>query len=258
MHPTLTERVAARLRDVWAACWAAGSMLTVVPWPAAPESLPPERRARSLACYPAIGLGLGLGLWAFARVASILLGPTMAGWLLAPLLALLTGGFHLDGLMDAADGLFGGHTPEERLRIMRDERVGAFGVTAALVVFGTKMAALGTGVPWQALLLAPMWARWAAVWAVVRYPYAREQGLGHGLKAYSRPRDLAFATGFAVVVSLLLAPGWAFGLITLLLVHLFVYGLGERVPGLTGDLYGALIEIVETVLWVLAHSPLLW
>ncbi|NPA07165.1 MAG: adenosylcobinamide-GDP ribazoletransferase [Chloroflexi bacterium] len=236
------------------ACWAAWSLLTAVRLPWAPPSLDERGWARGLACYPVVGLALGVMLLWFAGMGLITLG-SITLWLLAPLWALLTGALHLDGLMDTADGLMGGATPEARLRIMRDERVGAFGVVAALSVFGVKMAALGMGVPLEGLILAPVWARWAAVWAIVRYPYARDQGLGRALKNHSRPRDLLLASLAAVLISLPFDHGWLFALVAWATAVLFARAVQERVPGFTGDMYGALIELVETLILVVAHSP---
>jgi adenosylcobinamide-GDP ribazoletransferase len=54
----------------------------------------------------------------------------------------VTGGLHLDGLADCADGIFGGHTPEQRLAIMRDSRIGTFGVLALVAVLLIQFAAL--------------------------------------------------------------------------------------------------------------------
>ena len=238
-----------------ARCWAAFAFLTVWPWAA--RRVPPAAPAvwgRAVACYPFVGLVLGslylAAAWAWERI----LQRAGAGLVVVGLDVLLTGALHLDGLMDAADGLWGGHTPEARLRIMRDERVGAFGVLAGVLAVVFKAHLLTpTGV-----LLAPMLGRWAVAVAVVTAPYARPQGLGRGLRATARRRDAWLATG---LVALLLAGlgdarGWmAWVLAGALLMAMRAF-VQRRVGGFTGDLYGALEVLVEIVtLAALAPAP---
>ena len=90
---------------------------------------------------------------------------------------LVTGALHLDGFLDSCDGLFGGHTPEARLRIMRDERAGAFAVIGGILLMLLKYAALA-GNPHRiaALILAPVVGRWGMAVAVVAFPYGRPRG----------------------------------------------------------------------------------
>jgi cobalamin synthase len=102
--------------------------------------------------------------------------------LVVALSAWVTRGLHLDGLADFADGLGGGSTREEALRIMRDPAVGAFGVIALVLVLVVKIAAVDALPSAEALVLAPALARWTAVPMGVFLPYAREgQGLGAAL-----------------------------------------------------------------------------
>ncbi|WP_448561969.1 adenosylcobinamide-GDP ribazoletransferase [Trichothermofontia sp.] len=91
----------------------------------------------------------------------------------------LTGGLHLDGAIDAADGL-AVPDPDRRLAVMRDSVTGAFGVMAAVAIVLLKVAALAdlTQHRWLALLLIPAWGRWGQLLAIVRYPYLRPTGKG--------------------------------------------------------------------------------
>ena len=97
---------------------------------------------RAVGAFPFVGVlvaGVGIGArwaltpWLDTQLATI--GAVAA-------MVLATGAFHEDGLADAADGLWGGRTPEDRLRIMRDSRLGTYGTIALLVAFATKLAAL--------------------------------------------------------------------------------------------------------------------
>jgi adenosylcobinamide-GDP ribazoletransferase len=166
----------------------------------------------------------------------------------------LTRALHLDGLMDTADGLFGGWTPERRLEIMRDHQVGAFGAVAGalllLVKFALLVAAKGNLMP---LLLAPLIGRWALVLAVVAFPYARSQGKGKTIKDYSSWKHLLIASVLAGVIAWLVAEWLGLVIIgaTLLFVLLAAWFVQRRIPGLTGDIYGALCELSEVLVLLL-------
>ena len=105
-------------------------------------------------------------------------------------LVVATGGLHLDGLADTCDGLFGGSSPPERLAIMRDSRVGTFGVLGVVCILLLRWAAflsLTSPIRRGALLLAPALGRWAMVGAVAALPYARPEGLGKAMHRAAWP-----------------------------------------------------------------------
>ena len=262
------------LRD-WAGAWVFYSVLP--PWPfIAPRF---ERIARFA---PLVGLVLG-GLQA------VVWGLT-AGWLpLAAQVALvlvlavvLTGGLHLDGAMDTADGLGAG---PRALEAMKDSRVGAAGVQALLVVLllrGAGLICLADGSPLEAALAAPLAVVWAAFWARVSpllamqyFPYLREQGSAgfhrqhwRGLARELRPVLGVFLV-LVLLVGALLALGGVFvgaglpvpqgaalglfgglvlwgavGVVPAVLVPLW---LGRRLGGHSGDSYGACVEWSEAL-----------
>src|SRR3712207_6097161 len=146
---------------------------------------------RALGWFPAVGLLLGALLAAADLLLGRLLPRGLADVCVLVLLALLTGGLHLDGFMDTCDGLFSLRSPAERLAIFRDSRVGSFGVVGAATLLLLQWAALGAlpGAtaplgplpvpPRAAMLLATLvLARWAMVYAIVAFPYGRAEGLG--------------------------------------------------------------------------------
>ena len=229
--------------------------LTALPMPRRGK-LTPEALARALPWFPLVGalvggilvvldLGLALVLPAGAR-AALLLAATV----------LLTRGLHLDGLMDTCDGLFGSFVPERRLAIMHDSRVGAFGVLSAVVLLLVRYASLValTG-EWRAAALGatPAFGRWALVCATVAFPYGRDKGLGLAFKQASGPGELAMATVSAIVLGA--AWFWPFGAAAILPAAAVTWLLARfalrRIPGLTGDVYGAINEIVEVLLVLL-------
>jgi adenosylcobinamide-GDP ribazoletransferase len=165
----------------------------------------------------------------------------------------LTGGLHLDGFLDSCDGLLGGRTPEERLRIMRDERVGAYAVAGGVLLLLLKFAALASLTqPAAALLLACVLGRWLICLAIVRLPYGRTQGLGRTMKDHAGARQLVTATLITVMVVGVVAPAW--GSLTAMVALLAGAAAARftlrRLPGLTGDSYGAICELAEVAVLV--------
>lgn len=209
--------------------------------------------ARALIFFPVVGLLVGALLLAL----DLLLAPLFPGGVRAALLLGagigLTRALHLDGLMDCCDGLFGGFTPERRLEIMRDSRVGAFGVLGAIVVLLLRfngLTALSDAWLVAGLLLPPTLGRWAMALAIVAYPYGRKGGLGVSFKEGASWRQAALAGILATGAAAAL--WWPWGVLALpvaaaltVCVARFMRG---RLPGLTGDCYGAINEIVEVAL----------
>ena len=149
-------------------------LLTRWPTPRGIE-LAPDWMARSAKYFPLVGQAVGVacaGVW--------LLAAPVWGAPLAALLAIatgvaMTGAFHEDGLADAADGLFGGRTPEQRLAIMKDSRIGVFALLAVgfcLAVRVLALARLPAGEGGWALVGAHGGGRLAAAVIMARQPYA--------------------------------------------------------------------------------------
>ena len=133
---------------------------------------------------------LGALLLAFDRAASRALPLPSVDVLLVVGLVVLTGALHLDGLADAADALFGGREPAQRLEIMRDVHAGTYAIVAVAGVLALKwagLAALPSGVRFEALLLTPCIARAGMLVTIAALPYARPTGLGVEFKAAALP-----------------------------------------------------------------------
>lgn len=196
---------------------------------------------------------LGLVYWG-AGVGLIALAPSAAAAaLLLALTVFLTRGLHLDGLADTVDGLGGGGTAEARLAIMKDSRLGAFGAVSLVLVLLLKYSfflVLFDQGREQCLSLFPLISRWGLVLLAGLAPYARPGGgLGKAMTEGANPGLLAGATISALVLSFL-AAGYP-GVISLGLAGLVVWGLSRyfrrRLGGVTGDVYGAANEILETL-----------
>jgi len=215
-----------------------------------------QELGRAVGWFPLVGLALGgvfYGLAAGLRLAFP--APVTAVLVLAAWLS-LTRALHFDGFLDTCDGLFGGFTPERRLEIMRDSRVGAFGVAGGGLLLLAKYAALVSLPHLSGLVLAPLMGRWVLSIAIFAYPYAREKGLGRDMKDNVRWPQVGLATAISIVVAWLFA-GWT-GLLAFVLAAAVLWlGAGfilRRIPGLTGDSYGALCELTELAVLLLFTS----
>jgi adenosylcobinamide-GDP ribazoletransferase len=227
--------------------WLALGFLTVLP--ARPVPYEPDGLGRAAAWFPIVGLLLGVLLAAAHFAALALFGPPLAAVAAVALWAVLTGGLHLDGLADCCDGLLVSAPRARRLEILRDPRVGSFAVVGLVLALLLKVAAI-LSLPATApgLLLAPVWARW---WILVaaRRPSARPDGLGSSFAAALTPRALALA--LAVPLLLLAAAAWAdwrtlLGAALSGLACLGVLRLAQaRIGGVTGDVFGAVVELSE-------------
>jgi adenosylcobinamide-GDP ribazoletransferase len=192
----------------------------------------------------------------------------LAGTLATGLLALLTGGLHLDGLADTADGLGSRRPAGEALAIMRRSDIGPFGVAALLFVLLIQITSLATISPgWPAaaaLVAAAVTGRAGVVLATgPGSPPARPDGFG-ALVAGATTARARLATGVAVPALVTLVAGLAWGpsqavrgaaavLAGLLAAELLRGAARHRLGGMTGDVYGAQIELGATaVLLVLA------
>jgi len=208
-----------------------------------------QELGRAVGYFPIVGLALGGVLYGM-EVGLGLIFPTqvVAAFILAAWL-LLTRALHFDGFLDSCDGLFGGFTQERRLEIMRDSRVGAFGVAGGGLLLLMKYAAIISLPHLSGLLLAPVLGRWVLSIAIFAFPYARGKGMGRDMKDNVRWPQVILSTVVVVLVAWFFA-GWM-GLLAFALAGIVLW-LGatftlRRIPGLTGDSYGALCELTELV-----------
>lgn len=212
---------------------------------------------RATAWYPAVGLLLGAILVVLDWGLRWLFPEAVAAALLLFAWVALTGALHLDGFIDCCDGLLAPVSRDRRLEILRDVHAGAFGIVGVALLLLVKYAALAalpgeTHLP--SLLLVPALARWCMTGAVLLYPYARSgPGLGQKAKTGAGRPQLALATATALLACALAwwaGLGWSALLLLLLaaLTGLMVaQWIQARLGGLTGDAFGAICEVVETV-----------
>jgi len=246
------------LRDLVGA-WIFYSILPSWPWPS-------PRFERIARFAPWIGLMLG-GLQGvlWVLLSAMNWSAESCALMVIALGAWLTGGLHVDGLMDTADGLAAGQ--ERCLDAMDDSRVGASGVLALLFVVLLQAGALirlGTWAP-MALVLAAVIGRIAPLGAMARFPYLRQGGTAAFHRRHWRGA-LDWVPAMILIVLLLLGAaltgvGVALSVSLVLMVGLgvallVVERLGKRLGGHTGDTYGACLVWGET--FTLLSSALLF
>lgn len=205
-------------------------------------------------CFPLAGLVIGLVLAAADSLFSFLWPGPVAAVLDVALLALITGALHLDGLADMADGLYGRRDRETALAIMKDSRVGAMGLVTVVLLLMAKATAIA-GVDhhrFLALIIIPAYARSAMMAGIFFLPYAR--GIeGTGSAFFETPlsfRDFRFFL-IPFVLSLLLGwPGILLNMVFVGVIAALIWFYSKKLGGITGDLLGAMAEIVETALFL--------
>jgi adenosylcobinamide-GDP ribazoletransferase len=231
----------------------AWKFLTILPGGKSDPEVDPQHLGRSMAYYPLVGLLLGLILWGAYWVLSRTFSRPLCDALALLVLVLLTGALHLDGLADSLDGLAAARSAEERLRIMRDHRVGTFGVVGLIMVLGIKFLALNTlpeEITGKSLLVALILSRWSMVQLLYRAPYARpEGGLGKAFKQNLKKRDMVLATTFSLILAVFFLRFW--GALLWLTVGVSTLGIQvlfeRKIGGVTGDVLGAANETNEVL-----------
>ncbi len=211
--------------------------------------------------FPIVGALVGgfsvAGLLVFRRI----FPPLITSALVVTIGALITGALHLDGLADTADGLGGGRTPEDSLRIMRDHAVGSYGAVALMLDLVLRVAAIsamvGRADAWRYLILAPALGRWSSVLLSATLPYARrlEETPSKGAVAgLMRKRELVISSICAVLIAAAIAQWRAIISCSLVLAITALWGwfCTRRIHGVTGDTLGAAVEISEIAVLLLA------
>jgi adenosylcobinamide-GDP ribazoletransferase len=233
---------------------AAGSPIAKRPTALPVRALAELRRASAL--FPLVGAMIG-AIAGLVLLAAFELGmhPLACAFVAVATMVALSGALHEDGLADFADGL-GGHTREQRLAIMRDNRIGTFGTLALLFAVGLRVSILsGLASPNAAALavIAAATVSRAVLPAVMRWQQpARTDGLAV-LVGAPETAQVATAVVLALLI-LLLAVGLRVGALVVLaaaLAALAVATLAQRtLGGQTGDVLGA-VQVVAEV-WALA------
>ncbi len=201
--------------------------------------------------WPVIGILIGLFTGICAEVLnSLVLPPEISALLILALLVVSTGGFHEDGLADTCDGLWGGRTPEKRLEIMKDSRIGVFGVLALILTLLMRWILLKilfeSGFLISPLVVVCTTSRVAIVPFMKILPNARRSGLSSAIGNIP-----LWSVGICVLISLIpififLGPIGFLPVVSGLLITIPIYYFAKKLlHGQTGDVLGTVQQLTE-------------
>ncbi len=206
---------------------------------------------RGILYLPLIGGCIGLLFFAIARLTQMVFSIEIASLLLVISWAMITGGIHLDGLADTADGFFSNREPERVLEIMKDSLIGSFGVIALILVLGAKYLLIRELLLAEAgwlLVLPPLFSRFALVVLSWRGHYARASGMG-ALFIGKITMGQLIGSALWLIPALLVFPVLSLFSLAFLLVYTYYYRrvCARKIGGLTGDTLGAHVEVTEVI-----------
>ncbi len=228
------------------------TFLTRLPIPLG-KNISNEDMGKTTPFFPLVGIFIGLLLVGINYILSFILPGFAINIIIIVSIIVITGGFHLDGLMDTCDGFFSGKDRERTLEIMHDSRIGAMGAIGAICIFALKFAflnAVNAENKLKALLLFPMFGRWSMVFAISFFPYAgTKPGLGSLFVKHAKKSYMFWATIPVIILSVPLLRWRAFPIIIVIFLITWLIGrrFSNKLGGLTGDTYGAINEIIETL-----------
>ena len=219
--------------------------LTVLPVPSSGKE---ASLARATFFFPLIGFLIGILTLAITQLLSFDLFVRLEALSLVTIPILLTGGLHVDGFADFSDGFFGAREKGEVLRIMRDSRVGVWGVLATVLLLFWKWELLASlSRRGEVLILSLTASRWVQVVLAYFLPYANPAGgVGEAVAKKIQIRELVGASAFLAFVVFFLKGK---GVLCFIALLPFLAGIGflfkKRIGGITGDLLGAASEMTE-------------
>lgn len=232
--------------------FAALGFLTVLPVPGG-KTTPTDMKG-AVFFFPVIGVLLGFLTGGCAWLAYTFLPPWPAALIVIAFLLILTGGLHMDGLGDTADGFFSARPRERILTIMRDSHIGAMGVMAIVLVLLAKITAFASmdrEAAMRAAFLMPVAGRAFLIIMMAVLPYARPEG-GMGSLFYSK----SIKTAAVITLIMLLGACWlvaggrglAAVVVATAIILLFCVFCRRKIGGATGDTLGAGCELGEAAL----------
>ena len=224
-------------------------LMTTLPF-RLPENWSAGDSGRAAVWYPLVGLVIGVLTWLAWKGAIFIFPPLVGGMVTLVVWVGLTGGLHLDGLADCCDGLFASVSPARRLEIMKDPHVGAFGVIGLILILFLKAAALASLTPVSSfgILLAASLARWCILPAGL-FPLARPSGMGSDFAVGFQRSFIVWSAIIPLTIAILLGRRGILASIAGLGAAALVLWLAKsHIGGVTGDVFGMVVEIVEAVI----------
>jgi adenosylcobinamide-GDP ribazoletransferase len=214
----------------------------------------------ALPYFPVCGLGIGCLVLFVDWTAGRFWPPAVVAFWDVLTLIVISGALHLDGLADTGDGLYGQRSTAKILAIMKDSRIGAMGMVAAVCCLAAKWIGISSIEVHKNLwlLLVPAYSRGAVLVAIRSMPYGRPDG-GTGHDFFGSPLRRADFWAFALIIGLSLAMGWDTLKINIgfaLIVGSILAWYRRKLGTVTGDMLGAMIEVTEASLFLIAAAQL--
>lgn len=234
-----------------------------------PITLPMDKAhlQRSVQTFPILGLiqGMLYVVVLYSLMQWTPLSPLAIAFIFTVCTIVFTGGLHLDGWVDTCDALFSYREKEQRLEIMSDPRVGAFGVISVIILLSSRLLFFYEMIlniqPFSYVLFAivPMFSKTAMGYLLIMIPAAKNTGLAYLFQQAVKKNNLFIYVIYWLIVFLGLAfihfSFVKYSLILLLAASLFVVYFSRKTKqsfgGITGDLLGAAVEGVEAILWMI-------
>lgn len=251
--------LATHLRGAWSDFLSAIQFLTRIPMPSRPYEA--DALARSVKFFPLVGLLIGGGAALLHLLVVSHLPRLIAAFVVLIYLILVTGGLHEDGLADAADGFGGGTSRDKILLILRDSRIGSYGGLAlALSLVGRILliASLPLAQVSQYLVAASVLCRWTPIPLSYFLHSARPssaseiKGQGARIARQITVSILIWGTSIAFTCAVILLRARA--VVPILSMTLLAWGTGfyykKRIGGVTGDCFGATIQLAEVAVYL--------
>ncbi len=195
--------------------------------------------------FPIVGIFIGGFLYIFSFLKDPFFQIISVLWLV-----FITGGLHLDGLADTSDAIFSCKSKEKMLEIMRDSRVGTFGVLALILDILIKFVSLFFVKDALILVFIPSYSRFVVLYLMKKLPYGRQDGKAKVF--FKEFKVVDFLIGYVVIIaSFIVLPLY---LSVLINTVFFIFGfllykyIKNKLGVVTGDILGFSIEISETLL----------
>lgn len=204
--------------------------------------------------FPLVGIILGLMVAIFDRLALMLWPEQVVAVLEVIFLVVLTGAFHLDGLGDTADGLFGHRPKEKALAIMKDSRIGVMGLVAIVCVLAIKWGGVMGLDAHRSLLIIiiPAYARGGILFGIKFLKYGRPEGTGHAF--FGETLKLSTFWGLLIPLCISIFLGWTglwLNFVFVIITAAILLYYKRRIGCITGDMLGAMTETLEAVLFLM-------
>lgn len=208
-----------------------------------------ENLKRSTFFYPLVGMLLGVLAYGSYYILAFI-NTDIASLFTVIMMIVFTGGLHLDGLADTADGFFSNKDREKTLEIMKDSRVGAFGVISLILIILSKYIIISNIDKFLAvsLILSMGNSRLMALFQIAFKKNARPGGLGDMICRSEPKYFIVLGSILYILLIIIIDIKYLIPLIISILVsELISHYSYRKIGGLTGDIYGASVEIVEAV-----------